>query len=469
MSRKISQQDLDSEIRSYLVGAGAAEPPSLGDVLDRLPDRAGAGLRSFPAVPSFPGVMRFAGVAVILILAAAAVGVPLMMSKPGPAAVGQTNSPAANVTSGTFAPTGSMTTPRQGATAVRLLDGKVLIAGGWSDPQTPLASAELYDPATGKFGPTGSMSTTRSESTVTLLRDGRVLFAGGTDATGLLASAEIYDPTTGRFSPTGSMTLARASQSATLLPDGHVLIAGGEGDGVAVALASAELYDPATGKFSPTGAMVDGRMFQSATLLSNGKVLTAGGYALSRILPASVVTAPTLGPSDKVLFASILTSAELYDPATGKFSPTGSMATARDSVTTTLLSDGRVLIVGDYAQSEQPTTSSPGPAEYASAELYDPATGKFILTGSMASPRSLHAAVLLSDGRVLVVGGGTQVANLATAELYSPKTGTFSPTGSMSVGRSGPIVIRLPDGRVLVAGGIGDGDKPLSSAEVYQP
>ena len=468
MNRKISQQDLDSEIRSYLVGTGATEPPSLGEVLDRLPDRAGAGRASFPAVLSFPDVMRFAAVAVVLILAAAAVGLPLMMSKPGPAAVGQTNSPAANVASGTFAPTGSMTTPRQGATAVRLSDGKVLIAGGWSDPQTPLASAELYDPATGQFGPTGSMSTTRSGYTVTLLRDGRVLFAGGTDATGLLASAEIYDPTTGRFSPTGSMTVARLSQSATLLPDGHVLIAGGEGTDVAVALASAELYDPATGKFSPTGSMVDGRMLQSATLLSDGKVLTAGGYALSRILPAGVVTVPTL-PSDKVLFASILTSAELYDPATGKFSPTGSMATGRDSMTTTLLSDGRVLIVGDYGQSAQLTYSSPGPAEYASAELYDPATGKFSLTGSMASPRSLHAAVLLSDGRVLVVGGGTPVATLATAELYSPKTGTFSPTGSMSVGRSGPIVVRLLDGRVLVAGGIGDGGKILSSAELYEP
>jgi hypothetical protein len=463
MNRKISQQDLDSEIRSYLVGAGAAEPSSLGDVLHRLPDRSRAGRWSLPA---FPTLVKYGALAAVLILAAAAVGVPLMMYKPGPAALGQTSSPVPAVASGAFVPTGSMTAPRQAATAVRLSDGQVLIVGGWSDPQTPLASAELYDPATGKFSPTGSMSTARSAYTATLLRDGRVLFAGGTDQTGLLASAEIYDPATGRFSPTGSMTAARLSQSAALLPDGRVLIAGGEGNGDSKALASAELYDPATGKFSATGSMTTGRLNQSETPLANGKVLIAGGYTVSNVLPPGVVTIPTMGPSDKVMFASILTSAELYDPATGKFSPTGSMTTARDSATVTQLSDGRVLIAGGIGQSANAT---PGPSEYASAELYDPATGKFSLSGSMAGMRAMHAAALLSDGRVLVVGGSISVAPIAAAELYDPATASFSPTGSMSVGRSGPIATRLADGRVLVAGGVGAGDKILASAELYQP
>jgi hypothetical protein len=81
----------------------------------------------------------------------------------------------------------------------------------------------------------------------------------------------------------------------------------------------------------------------------------------------------------------------------------------------------------------------------------------------------MHAAALLSDGRVLVVGGSISVAPIAAAELYDPATASFSPTGSMSVGRSGPIATRLADGRVLVAGGVGVGDKVLASAELYQP
>jgi hypothetical protein len=125
-----------------------------------------------------------------------------------------------------------------------------------------------------------------------------------------------------------------------------------------------------------------------------------------------------------------------------------------------------VLIAGGIGQSANAT---PGPTEIASAELYDPATGKFSLSGSMAGMRAMHAAALLSDGRVLVVGGSISVAPIAAAELYDPATASFSPTGSMSVGRSGPIATRLADGRVLVAGGVGVGDKVLASAELYQP
>ncbi|MGD0019812.1 MAG: kelch repeat-containing protein [Candidatus Limnocylindrales bacterium] len=455
MNRRISQQDLETEIRSYLAGAGAPEPASLGDVLDRLPDRAGASRWSSPRVAAFPSLVRFAAVAIVLSLVAAAVGLPLMLSRPGPIAPGQTSSPESSVASpspvatatlaaGTFVPTGSMMSSRSGATATLLSDGRVLIAGGWGDNSTPLASAELYDPATGKFSPTGSMTTARN-GTATLLPDGRVLFAGGTDDTGTIASAELYDPSTGKFSLTGSMTVARASQTATLLPTGRVLIAGGAGrDGMA--LGSAELYDPATGKFSPTGSMTVARMTQAATLLSDGRVLIAGG-------------ATTTGTPATGIHASALTSAELYDSATGKFSPTGSMTAAREGPITTLLSDGRVLVTGGSDQV----------GALVSAELYDPATGRFSLTGSMTIGQSLTTATRLSDGRVLIAGGWVPFAPLATIELYDPSTGTFSPTGSMSTGRSGPTATLLPDGRVLIAGGVGAGNAALASAELYQP
>ena len=142
-------------------------------------------------------------------------------------------------------------------------------------------------------------------------------------------------------------------------------------------------------------------------------------------------------------------SAELYDPATDTFSPTGSLATARGLHTATLLADGRVLIAGGG-----PASWAIEGAYLASAELYDPKTGTFSPTGSMATPREDHTATLLADGRVLIAGGNDVGDHgVASAELYDPKTGTFSPTGSMTTARGFHTATLLADGRVLIAGG----------------
>ena len=182
------------------------------------------------------------------------------------------------------------------------------------------------------------------------------------------------------------------------------------------------------------------RELHTATLLSDGRVLVAGGRNLD-------------GGRDWV----DLDSAEVYDPATGTFSPTGSLPTPLTGHTATLLSDGRVLITGGDARG---TT-------VASAELYDPKTGTFSPTGSMATARQLLTATPLPDGRVLIAGGNA--GNLiAPAELYDPKTGTFSPTGSMATAREYHTATLLPNGRVLIAGG-SDGTVDLASAELYDP
>src|ERR1700690_3300034 len=148
---------------------------------------------------------------------------------------------------------------------------------------------------------------------------------------------------------------------------------------------SAELYDPAPGTFSATGSMTVGGLGQTATLLASGRILIAGGTTTTRI-------------STNSIHPSMTGSAELYDPASGTFSPTGSMTIVQDGDTATLLADGRVLFAAGVDQSG---------AAAASAELYDPATGKFGGTGSMTSvvPVGGAAAALLSDGRVLIVGG----------------------------------------------------------------
>ena len=109
------------------------------------------------------------------------------------------------------------------------------------------------------------------------------------------------------------------------------------------------------------------------------------------------------------------------------FSPTGSMTIARQNETATRLQDGRVLIAGGE--------SADAMTLIASAELYDPATGKFSATGSMATSRDFTTATLLADGRVLIAGGFDGSKSLASAELYDPTTGKFSPTGSMAKAR----------------------------------
>jgi sugar lactone lactonase YvrE len=292
-----------------------------------------------------------------------------------------------NPAAGTFTLTGSMNVKRRFGAATLLPSGLVLIVGGSNNSigGSALASAELYNPATGTFTLTGSMSVGRSQPTATLLQSGLVLVAGGGIPAN--ASAELYDPATGNFTLTGSMNTARSGQTATLLQSGSVLIAGGGDNG---ALASAELYDTATGTFAYTGSMNAARAAQTATLLPSGSVLVVGG------------TSSSLG--------SALASAELYNPATGAFILTGSLNTAREAHTATLLPNGSILIAGGLGNSS-------GDSVLASAELYSPAAGIFTLTGSMNVARYDHTATLLQDGLVLITGGKNSPV-LASAELY---------------------------------------------------
>jgi len=110
---------------------------------------------------------------------------------------------------------------------------------------------------------------------------------------------------------TGSLNVPRSLHTATLLPDGRVLVAGGRGAGPG-ALDSAELYDPVSGKWSVTGSLVKPRVMHTATLLTNGKVLVVGGDTSA--------APPDFGRGN---------TAELYDPATGTWTLTGSMSTPR--------------------------------------------------------------------------------------------------------------------------------------------
>jgi hypothetical protein len=298
-----------------------------------------------------------------------------------------------------------------------------------------LGPAPTPTPAHGTFTVTGAP--VASVETAVLLQDGRVL--GITDRT---STAQLYDPATGTFSLTGKMTTERSGVTATLLPAGRVLVVGvawspdsQAGD------PAAEVYDPATGTFTLAGSVVRPRVGHTATALRDGRVLIAGGLGLG---------------SDE----DILASAEIYDPATGKFSSTGSMHTARENATATLLEDGRVLVLGG----DQVCCGS-NPVFVGSAEIYDPASGRFSAGGSFESPLAGFTATLLPDGRVLIAGGQRIDGDpLSLADLYDPGNHRITHTGSMTIGRAGHTATLLLDGRVLVVGGA-----EVGSADIYDP
>jgi len=358
--------------------------------------------------------------------------------------LGATTMPTAQ-SSGTFAPTGSMTTARSLHSATLLPNGQVLLAGGTASSNGALASAELYDPGTGTFRSAGTMTTARRLHSATLLPDGRVLIIGGDREGGTaLASAELFDPATGIFSATGSLRSARVGHTAILLATGNVLVVGGYGTRAYPELAPAEIYDPLSGTFSAAGAYV-GRggcdFCAPAVLLPDGTVLFPGQYP-----------------------------AQVYDPVSGAFSPSGMMI--EEQSTSAALTNGQVMFAGGESLGRSAT-----------AELYNPDTHTFIRTGDMTSRRVWHTLTLLPAGTVLAVGGETDscsgnacffAGSVASAELYDPSTKTFLPTGSLSAARGTHTATLLADGRVLVAGGasyggIGIFGGTLSSAELYTP
>ena len=243
--------------------------------------------------------------------------------------------------------------------------------------------------------------------------------------------------------------------------------------GLAVSLAGIQPAE--AGVFHPTGPMNNARQVHTATLLANGKVLVAGGYSTNNPLsgvetlssaevfdPATgtwTVTGAmsdrrsghtaTLLPSGKVLVAggystNILSSAEVFDPTTGTWTPTGAMHTSRDGHTATLLTNGKVLVAGGDGTNSDPVVS---------AELYDPATGTWTETGALNEAHSWHKAILLGNGKVLIVAGYGLTGYAFLTELYDPATGTWSPTVDSFYALGGHRAALLPNGQVLATGG----------------
>jgi hypothetical protein len=351
----------------------------------------------------------------------------------------------------------------------------------------------------GTWVTTGSLHIARDGQTATLTSTGAVVVAGGeTNGPSVTNTTEVYNPATGTWQLSGRLNLARGSAGAVLLTSHVILIAGGcTGNCLGPSTRSAELYNPTIGKWSTTAAMGTARVYFGLVLLPRtGKVLAVGGCVgqnsngctgvtataelFDPVSHAWVPTGPlnvargsmtaTLLANGWVLIAggidrnnNPLRSAELYNPTTGTWRMTGILNVARDEHTATRLPNGQVLVAGGEDEAGVTTRS---------AELYDPATRVWTSTGPLFTDRLEHAAVLLANGNVLVSGGSRVTAvtaiALATAELYNPATGVWKRTGSLHVARIGHTSTVLPSGFVLDAAGANI-NADLASAEIYTP
>jgi N-acetylneuraminic acid mutarotase len=414
----------------------------------------------------------------------------------------------------TSSPTASMIAPDFFVyTSTLLHSGKVLVTGlaYASSPGAPLTIAELYDPATNRWSRAASMHVVRKGPRAILLGDGRVLMVGGANEVGQdqpasLTSAEIYDPVANSWSAAGEMKTNDGGRYASYvlspLGNGMALAAGGGEDGMPSP--SAELFDPATRNWSTTSRMTSARSDASGTLLPDGRVLVLGGQGVTglqlttgeifdphtnnwSLMAATLKTEHQRQVAVPLRDGRILVTGwsdhwspadvEILDPMRAGVPPTptapptgpGTWSSAPSTTlphanhTTTLLADGRLLVLGGGFPGYPPVSSLEGAiAAGVVGEIYDPSTGRWSPTArGTGIAMSTFTATLLASGKVLVVGYG--------ARLYDPALDRWSPAGDMAISRGYHVAIRLKDGRVLVAGGntqIPPYDPPV---EIYEP
>jgi N-acetylneuraminic acid mutarotase len=325
----------------------------------------------------------------------------------------------------------------------------------------------------------------RTQHTATLLPDHTVLLVGGSDQSGATTSisAEVFNPADNSFTGvTNFMPNGRFNHAAVALPDGAVLVVGGQAGTITYNTAAAIFTaaqntdgspNPAGGTWSPAGGLPQGRQLHTATVLKDGRILVAGGQGG---IPSTTTTNPAL------------TTCYLYDPASQRWTKTGSMATARFNHTATLLADGRVVVIGG---------STIGGGITNTVEVWDPTTNAWTQQAPMLTPGGSisHTATLLPNGLVLMVGGQISVGgppplpqfSSPTAELFDP-TYVDNPanptvfgkwtatTGAMITPRSGHTATLVHDSvngdRVIIIGGTFNTTTPAlytRSVEAYVP
>lgn len=355
--------------------------------------------------------------------------------------------------------TGTMSVAHWADQGWRRSDGRVMAVGGCALASCPLglatsacnqvlASTDVWTKASGTWTAGPPLRTARYSYAAAELRTGELLIAGGCTATGcaaVTADAERYSDAEARWVAAGALPSPRANLTAAVLAGGDAVAAGGCDS--ARCFADAARYGAATNAWTSIAPLSAPRGYHTSTTLRDGRVLVLGGCG-------------------DATCATVLSDAELYDPATDSWRSAGAMSTPRAGHTASLLDDGSVLVTGGC--SRQPCKD----ATLGSSELWqvDPARGgRFSAGPPMIAPRHHHTATRLASGQVLLAGG-TDVADStrATSEVYLPVARRFLPTPRMMMSRAYHAATALATGEVLVSGGC-NAATCLPWAEVFSP
>jgi hypothetical protein len=326
---------------------------------------------------------------------------------------------------------GLLSVGRYAPGCARLPDGRVVVAGGYSfERNRTHAGSDVFDPASERWTPGPGFASSRNFPLCASLPGGETLFLSG--FSGRVGTTPAVDILTPDLRIIGGAPLVEERELADLTPlrDGRLLITGGYTTRRGLTLNTAEIYDPVARHSEATvGQMAHARFGHAGSLLPDGRVLLVGG----KVLPGDVDVRP----------------AELFDPATGQFSPAGELAVGRDRCTAWLLPSQRTVLVAGGS------TKAGGTLPARTCELYDLETGRFFPGPPLLRDRMAHCATPLNDGRVLLTGGWSGSENRTTrlAEVWEPGQQRFVLAGELQAGRHDHGAMRLLDGRVLVAGG----------------
>ena len=305
--------------------------------------------------------------------------------------------------------------PRLGHTAVRLDDGRVLVIGGLSAfgtvVNTPMPTAEVYDPAAQAWSRTGAMPTAVIQPAAVVLTDSRVMAVGGSpDGTVGSPAIQVFDPRTNLWTALRSMSTGRRGPAALLLHTGKVLVAGGAATDSDGSLATVEVYDPAANTWTALPPMSTTHAHGLYALLPDGRAMVSGGVDFQ-------------GGN-----AIAVTATDLYDPGSNTWTTAAPLRAGRAVGSGALLADGLYLAVGGYRVRN-------GVAAQATAEIFDPSNGSWTALPPMSTSRVGGSVVALNGNRALVVGG-SRLGDTEVFSLITPVAGQGSGVGVAAGGAS---------------------------------
>lgn len=401
-------------------------------------------------------------------------------------------------------------------------------------PSAPSTAEPTGTPsAGGRWEAAGTMALSRRVVNAVLLGDGGVLVAGdgAYDITDNSAKAELWDPATGTWRGTEGLNSPRADFAAVPLADGRALVTGGRNQSDQ-SFSSTYVFGPLPATWAKVGLLETARTSPITAVLRDGRVLVAGGYFRtkpdfgSNAAPDAMLASyrspagdagsfgPRLADIEPPNVGYALATAEIFDPATGNWSPTGALNFARFGGAAVTLTDGRILVVGSPG-ADSGVTLDDRAAD--STEIYDPTTGRFSLTGRLPEidrsalekmgvpganpvpdddprPAENGTLVALNDGGAVLIahaGWWKHVGDITRSFRFDAGTGAWTEIGQtyVFVGEptavslvtpdvprlAGAMVAKLTDGRILVAGGAGPAALPYSntpttaSAQLYDP